>query len=199
MSKFEYLMAFETILYGLVLAHCVEGFGKMIFHRKTIQFYWAHVLAFVTIFIVVIQTYYTLFWVPAETVTSAWSFLVLRILPLTLLSVATYQIIPERYKRLKSEKFFYKRLKEILIPTILFNILAVAKTVYYRWDQYLELGNGNIMGSLKFWQFVTPSMLISGFAFFMVFFYQKKRLVEAFVIFMFIMSLGFMTFAPTSK
>ncbi|MDW3193761.1 MAG: hypothetical protein R8G66_15425 [Cytophagales bacterium] len=199
MSKFEYLMAFETILYGLVLAHCVEGFGKMIFHRKTIQFYWAHVLAFVTIFIVVIQTYYTLFWVPAETVTSAWSFLVLRILPLTLLSVATYQIIPEKYKRLKSEKFFYKRLKEILIPTILFNILAVAKTVYYRWDQYLELGNGNIMGSLKFWQFVTPSMLISGFAFFMVFFYQKKRLVEAFVIFMFIMSLGFMTFAPTSK
>lgn len=199
MSKFEYLLAFETILYGLVLAHTVEGFGKMIYHRKTIQFYWAHVLSFVTIFIVVIQTYYALFWVPAETITSAFSFLILRILPLTLLSIATYQIIPEKYENLESEQFFYLRLKEILLPAILFNILAIGKSIYYRWDQYLELGNGNIMGSMQFWKLVSPSMVISGFALFMIFYYQKKRLVEAFVIFMFLMALLYMFFQPTSK
>ncbi len=199
MSKFEYLLAFETILYGLVLAHTVEGFSKMIHHRRTIEFYWAHTMAIITIFLVVVQTYYTIYWVPADTVTSAWSFLFLRIMPLTLLFIMTYQIVPEKYKGLKSEKFFYKRLKEILLPMILFNLLAVIKSVYYRWDQYLELGNGNVMGSAKFWMLVTPSLLLSGIAFGMVFYYQKKRLIEAFMVFTFIMSLVYMTFAPTSK
>jgi len=107
----------------------------MIYHRKTIEFYWAHVWAFVTIFLGLVQTYYSLFWVPTETITSAWTFL---ILPFTLLSVVKYQIIPENYKKRKSEKFFFMRLKEILYPVILFNNMAIAKFVYYRWDQYLE-------------------------------------------------------------
>lgn len=191
-------MAFETILYGLILAHAVIGFSQMIYHRKTIKFYWAHVLGCIAIFFIVIQTYYSLFWVPVETVVGPWSFFFLRIFPLTLQFIVTYQVFPEKMEGLDSEKFFFSRIKEILIPMVLYNLASVGKTIYYRWDQYMELGGGYIFNSGKFVLFVSPPLILSVLAFIMIFYFQKKRLIEAFVVFSFVVTMGYMTFGATS-
>lgn len=183
MSRFEYFLAFETILYGLILAHLVVGFSKMVYHRKTINFYWAHTLACITNFFVIIQTYYSLYWVPDETITGPWSFFFLRIMPLTLQYIIVYQIIPEKVEGLQAETFIYSRLKEILIPMVVFNLMAAVKTIYYRWDEYLDIGGDVIYGSLKFWTFVLPFVFVSSVALFLIFRYPKKRWIEAFLIF----------------
>ncbi len=199
MSRFEYFLAFETILYGLVLAHAVVGFSKMIFHRKTIKFYWCHLLGGLTAFLVVTHTYYSLFWVPVETIVNAWTFLVLRILPLTLMYISTFQLFPENPEGMQGEEFFHSRIKEILVPMVLYNMLSVGKSVYYRWDQYMMLGDGNILNSTKFWIFISPPLSICVLALLMIFKYQKKRLIEAFVVFSFIITIGLLTFGATSK
>lgn len=199
MSRFEYFLAFETILYGLIMAHSLVGFSQMIYHRKTVNFYWAHMLACLIVFFVLIVTYYSLFWVPADTIINAWTFFFLRILPLTLLYIMTYQLFPEKVEGLQSETFFYSRLKEILIPMVIYNIASVCKTIYYRWEEYLTLGNGNILLSTKFVLFVSPPLITSILAFLMIFYFQKKRLIEAFVIFSFLMTMGLMTFGASSR
>ena len=150
-------------------------------------------------FFAVVVTYYSLFWVPVETVTGAWSFFFLRILPLTLMYIATYQLYPENAEGTNMETFMFKRIKEMLIPMILYNILGICKTVYYRLDEYLELGNGNILNSSKFWLFVSPSLSISVLAFLMVSFFPKKRLIEAFIVFSFLVTMALMTFGATER
>ena len=197
MSRFEYYLTFETILYGLVLAHSVIGFSQMIYHRKTIQFYWVHLLACLTIFFVVVQTYYSLFWVPEETIKGPWTFFFLRILPLTLLYIATYQLFPEKPKNLKAEPFMFSRLKEMLLPTVIYNLLAVVKTIYYRWDEYVKLGDGLFFYSSKFALFVIPFLFISGVATLMIFKFPKKIFVEIFVVFLFVTTMIMMSFTPT--
>ena len=199
MSRFEYFLAFETILYGLILAHAVVRISQMIYYRKTIRFYWAHIVACMIVYFTVIQTYYSLFWVSVDTVTGVWSFFLLRMLPLTLHYIITFQIFPVKMEGLEAEKFFYSRIKEILIPIVLFNMLAVAKSIYYRFDQYMELGDGNLFNSVKFWTFVSPSLLLSTIAFLLIFHYQKKWYIEAFVVFSFLITLILMTFGATSK
>jgi hypothetical protein len=192
-------MAFETILYGLVLAHAVIGFSQMIYHRKTIKFYWGHILACLTIYFIVIQIYYSLFWVTADTVQGPWSFFFLRILPLTLQYIITYQLFPEKVEGLDSEKFLFSRIKEILLPMVLYNMISVCKTVYYRYDEYMELGDGKFYNSSKFALFVSPALSVTVLALLMIFFFQKKRLIEAFIVFSFVMTMLLMTFGATSK
>lgn len=199
MSRFEYFLAFETILYGLVLAHIVMGFSKMIYHRKTIRFYWGHVLACIAVFFVVIQTYYSLFWVPDDTVINTWTFFFLRILPLTLLYIMVYQIIPEDVEGLEAEPFLFQRLKEVLIPMTIFNLLTVVKTIYYRWDQYLEWGDGVLYASHQFLLYVVPFLCISAFTIFLTFNPHLKRTIEGFIIFIFLVAMAMMTIAPTSR
>lgn len=199
MSRFEYFLAFETILYGLVLAHAVIGFSQMVYHRRTIKFYWAHLLSCGTVFFVVIQTYYSLFWVPIETVTGPWAFFFLRILPLTLLYIVTYQLFGEKVEGLQAEEFLFSRVKEMLIPMILYNMLSVFKTIYYRWDEYVALGDGKFYNSGKFILFVSPSLSICVLALLMIFYFRKKRIIEAFVVFSFIMTMLLMTFGATSR
>ena len=197
MSRFEYFLAFETILYGLVLAHAVIGFSQMIYHRKTIKFYWAHTLACITIFFVVIQTYYTLFWVPYDTVKGPWTFFFLRIFPLTLLYITIYQLFPEKPKKLKAEPFMYSRVKEMLLPTVFYNLLAVTKTIYYRWDEYVALGDGLFFYSRKFALFVIPFLFISGICTLMIFKFPKKIFIEIFIVFLFLVTMAMMSFTPT--
>lgn len=197
MSRFEYYLAFETILYGLVLAHAVIGFSQMIHYRKTIKFYWGHTLACITIFFVVVQTYYSLFWVPPETVINAWTFFFLRIFPLTILYIATFQLFPKKMKNLDAESYLYGHLKELLLPMVVYNLASAAKSIYYRWDEYLALGNGNIMNSDKFIFHLTPPLVLSGLAMLMIFYFQRKRLIEAFILFTFFAAMGYMTFGVT--
>ncbi len=199
MSRFEYFLAFETILYGLIMAHIVVGLSQMIYHRHTIKFYWGHTLGCIINFFAVILTYYSLFWVPVDTINSTWAFFFLRILPLTLMYIGVYQVFPEKMEGLDAEPYLFSRLKEILIPMVLYNLLSVFKTIYYRWDTYIELGNGNILNSGKFWLFVSPSLSLSIIAFFLIFHFQKKRWIEAFIVFSFVMTLLLMTFGATSK
>ncbi len=199
MSRFEYFLAFETILYGLVLAHAIVAFSQMLYHRTTIRFYWAHMLAGISIFFITVFTYYSLYWVPHETVTGAWSFFYLRVLPLSLLYLITYQVFPEKMKGMDLQVFFYSRLKEILIPMVIFNFNAATKSIYYRWDEYLELGNGNVLNSSKFFAHVTPMLVTATIALLLIFYFHRKRLIEAFVIFVFIYAMGLMTFGVTSR
>ena len=198
MSKFEYLHGFESIVYGLAFAHVLIGISQMIYHRRTIKFYWLHNLAVVFFFLAITQTYYSLQWVSADTINSTFQFIVLRVLPLSLLFIIAYQAFPEKMEGTDFEDFIHLREKEVFLPMVAFNLMTVVKTIHYRYDQYLELGNGSIFGSLFFYKNTIPSIIIAGVAL-LIIFKGNRKWVQGFVVCAFIYMVILVFVAPTSK
>lgn len=122
---------FESLLYGLALAHILVVCSKMIAHRKTIKFYWAHILLVFAGVFVLSQRYYAGFESNSEYlhVGSAWEFLLLLLLPMGLFFILAYQIFPEKIEGANLKEFFYEKYKEFVSVFISFAILVAARNI----------------------------------------------------------------------
>ncbi len=198
MSKFEYLHGFESIVYGLAFAHVLVGISGMIYHRRTIKFYWLHNLTVAFFFLAITHTYYSLQWVSADTINSTFEFIVLRVLPLSLLFLIAYQAFPEKMEGTDFEEFLHLREKEMLLPMVAFNLLTIVKSIHYRYNQYLDLGNGSLFGSLFFYKNTVPSIVIAGGALYIVL-KGNKRWIQGFVVFAFLYMIALVFLASGPK
>lgn len=61
MNKFEYVAILFSIILGLGLVHLLMGVTSAIQHRKTIKFYWGHVIWVIVIFQYLLSVWWGLF------------------------------------------------------------------------------------------------------------------------------------------
>jgi len=99
MSPTEYLIIFESIIYGIVVAQIIIGWGRMIQQRGTYKHYWAHTLFTVLFFLVAVQNFYSAQdFATYEFVFNSLSFLGFVIIAPTVVSVIIFLVIPENLK-----------------------------------------------------------------------------------------------------
>jgi hypothetical protein len=133
MSVQEHFHVFETILYSLALAHFLIGGSKMLEHRKKIRFYWVHTLASLTIFLMIVHRYFIAFDTPAFTLIKyAHEFLLVIVVPLSLIFVVSYLLIPNKIKNVDFKDFFWAR-ANIYIGLL---ILIIAVLVYRNYWEF---------------------------------------------------------------
>lgn len=142
MSKAEYFAVFESLLYGLALAHILVSFSKMIMHRRSIKLYWVHLTFVFAGILGLAQRYYSGYHGPEyEHVNSPWTFFLLIMLPMAVYFVLAYQFFPETIKDTNFKTFFWSKYQEIVLVFISFSIVIVARNIFI--DIY-SIRNGSL-------------------------------------------------------
>lgn len=97
MSNEEYFQVFEAILYGAIVAELLIGWSKLLTEKGKYKFYWAHFLATVTIFLVVIQRYFSgRDLAHYQSIQTSYEFLFYIVLTPAIFFLAVSQMFPKR-------------------------------------------------------------------------------------------------------
>ena len=122
MSVQEHFHVFETLLYSLAIAHILIGLSKMLDHKKTIRFYWLHLLTVLTVLLVILHRYFIAFESPVfASIEYTYEFLLLIFLPLTCLFFISYQIIPGKVRKVDFKQFYWDRINILLLYSLFIN------------------------------------------------------------------------------
>ena len=123
MSLVEYFHVFDSILYGIIIARILVGMSNMIIYRRSIKFYWAHLLLVILGFLIAVENYFSHFRQQYfEYISNAWMFFILLVVPLSLLFVIVYLSFPKKFKNTDFKEFIVVRQKELLIVMLAFSI-----------------------------------------------------------------------------
>lgn len=114
MSQFEYLVAFESILYGLLVSKVLVSANHLLYHRRTVRFYWPHTLLLVALFIGVIQRFNARFFSPDfETVTYTYQLIFHLVIPMSLFYALFHQLFPEKSAGADLKEHLFSNIKLI--------------------------------------------------------------------------------------
>lgn len=96
MSLQEYYHVFESILYAAVVTQILFGWSKMITERGTYNVYWLHILITANMLLFIVQRYFSSQqFRDYEMLTNSLSFLLIVIVPLSLVYMGTYALFPK--------------------------------------------------------------------------------------------------------
>ena len=99
MTEFEYLFAFEAILYGLLITKFLDRWSKLIANYKSNSFYWPHTFLAVSLILGTIGRFANRFTSPDfDSIRSGIDILSNIFLPISLLYFAVIQLFPEENK-----------------------------------------------------------------------------------------------------
>jgi hypothetical protein len=115
MSVQEHFHVFETLLFGLAIAHLMIGVGKMIDHQETIKTYWMHSLTVISLFLIVVQAYFINYQHPLyEMLEFNYQFLLMSVFPIGAVFMCSYQLFPEKISGTDFEDFFWKKARIVI-------------------------------------------------------------------------------------
>jgi uncharacterized membrane protein YhdT len=123
MSSAEYILAFESILYGLIVSRILVKWNYMIQDDPPKRQYWAFWLFTVTVFLLIIYVYavngmnmdrhYQL-------MDSPKSFLFYAVLPPALFTFIVYQMFPREFKDVDLKEYILHYRARVIIPLIIY-------------------------------------------------------------------------------
>lgn len=154
MSEFEYLLAFESILYGLLVAKFLERWNILLANRKSIEFYWPHTLLSASVLFATIARFKNRFFSPDfESIGKAWEVMNDIFIPLALLYSLTYQFFPSESRNLDLKKHLKSNSLIYLIGSIFFihGSIDIYFAPYYPAPFYLVGLFGVLFGIPLFW------------------------------------------------
>jgi len=165
MSKEEYFAVFESLLYGLALAHILVSISRMVAHRKSIKLYWVHLALLIAGILVLPQRYFAGFHAEEyQHVNSAAAFFFLLMMPMGLYFIIAYQIFPEKIEGTDFKEFFWDKHKEIIVVFVLFAVFVMVRNIMK--DQYSisdgEMTQDGYFQSARFLTFVLAISVLSG-------------------------------------
>lgn len=97
MAVEEYLLAFESILYGLIVSRILIKWSEMA-NGKASVIYWEYIILTINVFLLIVN----IFWANQspkhyEAVTNPLMFLLVVVVPPSLFTFMTYQIFPQKH------------------------------------------------------------------------------------------------------
>lgn len=127
MSIDEYYLAFEAILYGLIISTILVKWAEMIKNGNIASYNWSYILLTVNIFILIVY----LFWVNRvpehyEKISGPIMFFIMIALPPSIFTFMTYQVFPRDFSNVDQEEYLLKYRKHIFIPWAIYLIYNVS-------------------------------------------------------------------------
>lgn len=125
MSEDEYMLAFESILYGLIVSRILVKWSEMA-KDKPKSIYWGYILLTVNVFLLIVN----IFWANRlpehyEAVTNPLMFLLVVVVPPSLFTFMTYQMFPDEYSKTNLKEYLIIHRKKIFIPWTTFLVFQV--------------------------------------------------------------------------
>jgi hypothetical protein len=101
MTSTEYLIIFESLIYGIVVTQIILGWGKMIQHRREFKVYWAYIGFTIAMFLTAVQNFYSSQDAAHYSlVFNSLTFLIFVLMQPTVISIITGIIMPDSFENL---------------------------------------------------------------------------------------------------
>lgn len=125
MSIEEYLLAFEAILYGLIVSRILVKWSQMA-NEKLSSIYWGYTLLTVNLFLLIVNV----FWANQqpqhyEGVDTPLMFLLIVVIPPSLFTFMTYQMFPQIFIGTNIRDYLIEHRNKIFIPWAIYLILQL--------------------------------------------------------------------------
>lgn len=172
----EYILAFESILYGLIITKIIDQWNRIIQRRKEYKHYWPFYLFTVTVFLLIVFVYLANFDLVRyeNQMDSYYGFLLFGVLPPTCFAFLSFQMFPhDQDKDLKH--FLFTNRKLILLPSsVYFTFFTTEIAIRNGFGIEIALAAGIVLMTI------------------MTMFVRKYRFLEAYVVLSFALTVFLM-------
>lgn len=118
------MLAFESILYGLIVSRILIQWNRMIQERGNYKLYWAHLILTIEIFLFIVYVYLMNF---SEDHYSDMNeplyFLIYLVVPPALFTFSSYQMFPKKITNTDYKDFLFKNSIIIILPLLAFGVI----------------------------------------------------------------------------
>lgn len=121
MSTAEYYLAFESILYGLIISKILIKWAEMIKDKEVKSYHWAYILLTINVFCLIVY----IFWVNREpehyeNIVGPLMFLLHVVIPPSIFTFMTFQMFPVKFSQMVQKDYLIKYRKNIFIPWVIY-------------------------------------------------------------------------------
>ncbi|MCP4522309.1 MAG: hypothetical protein GY827_11565 [Cytophagales bacterium] len=130
-SHTEYLVVFNTIVFGLIATEYFGVWGMLIRNKATVKFSWLHFLWTVFSFMILLQNWYGV-WPRTKYITYNFLYFLFSLVPLLLYYLISVTLSPStRDRNIDLEKHFFQQARSLMIlHAVYFLFTIVASFVY---------------------------------------------------------------------
>ena len=126
MAVEEYFLAFESILYGLIISRILIKWSEMT-NIKTTAIYWEYIILTINVFLLIVNVYWAnIYPEHYEEVTNPLMFLLVVVIPPSLFTFMTYQMFPSEHNSKNLKEYLIEHRKKIFIPWTTFMVYEIA-------------------------------------------------------------------------
>lgn len=117
----EYILAFESILYGLIITRIVDQWNRIIQNRSEYKHYWAFYLLTISVFLMIAYVYLSNFHPDrySDFMGNYRGFVLFGVLPPTCFAFISFQMFPPK-KEKDQKKFVFTNRVVILLPSAVY-------------------------------------------------------------------------------
>lgn len=139
LSHTEYLIVFNTVLFGVIASEFFSGWGSMLRYRETVKIYWPHFFFTIFAFLTFIQNWYGI-WPRTRFINDNILFFFYSLVPMFVYHLLTVALFPSMKKNDKVDfkEYYFKNSR------LLFIIFAIyfATTIS---SSYIYVDQGNVL------------------------------------------------------
>ncbi len=126
MAVEEYYLAFESILYGLIVSRILIKWSEMA-NVKATAIYWEYIILTINVFLLIVNVYWANRYPQHyEDVTSPLMFLLVVVVPPSLFTFMTYQMFPNEHSSRNLKEYLVDHRKKIFIPWTVFMVYEIS-------------------------------------------------------------------------
>ncbi len=128
MTNEEYILAFESILYGLIISRILVKWNYMIQDDQPKKQYWAFWTFSLAIFLLIIYVFITnKIYDHYQNMVDEKTFLLYAVFPPSLFTIIVYQMFPKEFKQVDLKEYLMKYRNRIIIPLIVYMIFTLTQ------------------------------------------------------------------------
>lgn len=143
-SHTEYLVVFNTIIFGVIATEYFGGWGAMLRNRRTLKFSWLHFAWTIFSFMVLVQNWYGV-WPRTKYITYNFLYFLFSLIPLLLYYLISITLFPSsKDKETDLGNYFMQNARPLLILHAVYFSFTIAASFVYE-----DSGNILIQNSVR--------------------------------------------------
>lgn len=132
-SHIEYLIVFNTIIFGLVAGEYFTGWGSMLRYRDNVKTYWLHFVWTIFSFLLIIQNWYGI-WPRTRFIDDHIGFFIYSLVPMFIYHLISVTLFPSFKKRkaVDLKEHFIKQSRVMFILFAIYFLFTIISSFVYQ-------------------------------------------------------------------
>lgn len=132
-SHIEYLIVFNTIIFGLVASEFFTGWGSMLRYRDNVKPYWLHFVWTIFAFFLIIQNWYGI-WPRTRFIDDNMGYFIYSLVPMFIYHLIGVTLFPSfrRQKIVDLKTYFYKQARVLFILFAIYFLFTIISSFVYQ-------------------------------------------------------------------